>query len=521
MASATAATISDRGAVASALAPTAEQAGHDALNHGGNAVDAAVAAALCVAVTEPASCGIGGYGTHMVFALANGEVISIEANSLAPRSAHPDMFGTDATGQVPGKINSFGWLAAGVPGTLAGLELALDRYGTKRLAEVLAPAIHLARKGFKVNERFADFLRNAPEHLKTDPASQQIYFRNKHPLQVGSRYHNPELARMLDTLAQRGSVDSFYRGDIARHIVSEFQSQGGIVTEEDFAAYQAREVKPIGMDWDGYSIYTAPLTAGGVSTLQALTILKTLNPKQLPNRLEQYHATLEALRLAWRDRFLYLGDPDHLDVPVASLLTEEYAGQLADQVLRAVKDHTPLVIETDSYEQSGTVHVSVADSEGNLVALTLTHGEAFGACVTVDGLGLTLGHGLSRFDPRPGHANSIGAHKRPLNNMTPTVVLRDGRPVLALGGRGGRRIPNALLSNLLGFVAEDRPMVESIDLPRMHTEGDMRLSLDDSWGSGEAAYFGQMDYEVTREHVSYISAVSFDPASGSMDAAWR
>jgi len=379
----------------------------------------------------------------------------------------------------------------------------------------------LAREGFNVGGQFADSLLKAAEHLGTDPASRQLYFKNGQPLELGDRYRNPGLAAMLETLAERGCVDSFYHGDIAGDIASEFQKRGGVVTQNDFAAYRAREVKPVEMQWNGYSISTAPLTAGGLSTLQALSILKALDREQLANRHEQHHAVLESLRLAWHDRFQSFGDPDYVDVPVAALLTDDSIGKLADRVLRAVKDRAPIELQMDSYEQIGTVHISAADSAGNLVALTLSHGGGFGACVTVDGMGLTLGHGVSRFDPRPGYANSIEAHKRPLNNMTPTVVLCDGRPVLALGGRGGRRIPNALASILLGFVAEDRSMAESLDIPRMHTQGSMKLTLDNSWSPEETAYFGRLGYEADRGDVAYISAVSYDPTSGSVQAAHR
>ena len=505
----------------SARAPAAARVGRDILDQGGNAVDAAVGAALCAAVVEPAACGIGGYGTHVTLASADNHVTCIDANSIAPQAAHPDMFGADATGQVPDQSNAFGWLAVGVPGTLAGLQLALDRYGTKTFAEVVAPAIDFARRGFDVGQDFADSLLSAAEHLRTDPASQQIYFKNGRPLRVGDRYRNPDLAALLDTLAESGSVESFYRGDIARQIASEFQNRGGVVTDADFAAYRAREVKPVEMEWNGYSIHTAPLTAGGLSTLQALSILKAVDRKQLANRHEQQHAVLEALRLAWSDRFLHLGDPDHVDVPVTRLLDGDHAGRLADRVLRAVKDRARIELQVDSFDQSGTVHISSADRDGNLVALTLTHGGAFGACVTVNGLGLTLGHGLSRFDPRPGHANSIAAHKRPLNNMTPTAVLRDGQPVLALGGRGGRRIPSALVRILLGIVAENRSLAESIDMPRMHTEGGGKLILDGLWSEEDAAGFAPLGYAAVRGEVACVSAVSFDPATGSVAAVHR
>ena len=233
------------------------------------------------------------------------------------------------------------------------------------------------------------------------------------------------------------------------------------------------------------------------------------------------HAALEALRLTWADRFKYFGDMDHVDVPLERLFSDAYVRELAVQVDAAVKSGKAIKQDFDSYEQRGTIHISTADREGNLVALTLTHGGGFGARVTVEGLGLTLGHGVSRFDPRPGRANSIGPRKRPLNNMTPTAVLRDGRPVLALGARGGRRIPNAVYSALLKFVGEDGSMAESVAAPRMHTIGNMELALDDAWKESYTKVFKDLGFEISRSSVALLSATSFDPRTGKTGASER
>ena len=515
------ATVSERGAVVAALAPSSARVGHDTLEQGGNAIDAAVAAALCAAVVEPDSCGMAGYGAHLTIALANGQVTCIDANSAAPQAARPDMFGVNAGGQVRGEANYYGWLAAGIPGTLAGLQLALDQYGTKKFGDVVVQAIRFARDGFRVDERMAGRIAQFADHLKRDPTSKQIYFNGDRPLEVGDLCRNSELASLLEQLAERGSVESFYRGDIGRQIAAEYQKYGGIATAEDFAAYEAKEVEPVVVEWGNNSIQTAPLTAGGISTLQALSILRALDWKQLGDDHQKNHAVLEALRLAWRDRLRYFGDPEHVDVPTGRLLSDGYAEQLAREVRQAVTERRPVEFQLDSYEQIGTVHISAGDASGNLVALTLTHGRGFGACVTVKGTGLTLGHGVSRFDPRPGFANSVGPGKRPLNNMAPTVVLRDGRPVLAVGGRGGRRILNALCSTLLPFIASDQSMGQSIDAPRLHTEGGLTLMLDDLWRQEDVAYFNKLGYEVTRAQIAHLSAVSFDHDRSRVRAALR
>ena len=512
--------VSKHGAVAAARAPTPARVGQDILARGGNAVDAAVAAALTAAVVEPASCGMGGYGTHITIATADGKATCIDANSMAPEAARPDMFTPDETGQVPGKVNYYGWLAAGIPGTLAGLQMALDRYGTKKFGEVAEAAIGFAQDGFVINEQVANSFRGSADHFRRDPASKRLYFDGDEPIAKGATYRNPDLAAMLTKLAERGTSDSFYRGDIGRQIASEFRKHGGIATADDFAAYQAKEVKPVVLSWRGYSMHTAPVTAGGLSTLQALAILRALKWEGLPD-LKKNHAALEALRLAWADRFRYFGDPEQLDVPDQRLLSAAYVGELAEKVEQAIEAGKPIKQDFDSYEQRGTIHISTSDREGNVVALTLTHGGGFGARVTVGGLGVTLGHGVSRFDPRPGRANSIGPRKRPLNNMTPTAVMHEGRPVLALGARGGRRIPNAVYSVLLPFVGEDRPMAESVNAPRLHTLGNMNLTLDSQWPADAAGFFEKMGYRVSRGGVALLSAASFDPATGQVGATLR
>ena len=515
------ATSGPRGAIAAARAPLPVRMGYEMLGKGGNAIDAAVTAALTAAVVEPASCGAGGYGTHITIARSDGKVTCIDGNSMAPEAARADMFETDETGQVPGKVNYYGWLSAGIPGILGGLQLALDRYGTKKFGDVAEPAIRLARDGFVVNKQVAASFRGSADHFRQDPASKKLYFDGDEPLAEGATYRNPDLAALLEKLAGRGTSDSFYRGDIGRHIAAEFQKHGGIATADDFAAYYAKEVKPVELSWRGYSMHTAPITAGGASTLQALAILKELQWADWKDESRKNHAALEALRLAWADRFKYFGDVEHVDVPLKRLLSDGYVRELAARVSAAVEAGKAIEQDFDSYEQRGTIHISTADRQGNVVALTLTHGGGFGARVTVDGLGVTLGHGVSRFDPRPGRANSIGPRKRPLNNMTPTAVLRDGRPVLALGARGGRRIPNAVYSVLLKFVGEDRSMVESVAAPRMHTLGNMTVTLDDAWDKSERRVFTDLGFQIFRGGVALLSAASFEPDTGKTGAAER
>jgi gamma-glutamyltranspeptidase/glutathione hydrolase len=405
------------------------------LREGGNAIDAAVGAALASCAATPARCGIGGYGGHMMVALAKDrKVCSIDFNSVAPAAARPDMYPLDARGQVQDRGNLYGWLATGVPGTLAGLQLALNRYGTRSFRELVQPAIRIADEGLVITTAFAQAIRGATPRFRTDPGSAKIYLRNGQPLEQGNLLRNPDLARLLSTLADRGNVDSFYRGDIGSALAEGIQKNGGLVKPGDLADYKAREVEPLRRKENGYEICTAPLTAGGLTMVQIFSALKVL-PWKADDSATFLHARLEALRLAWKDRLELLGDPLKTPIPMARLLSAKYAREMAERVEKAVREKRALALQVEQTLEQGTNNFSCVDRHGNMVALTLTHGGSFGAQVTIEGLGLTLGHGMSRFNPRPGHPNAPGPAKRPLNNMCPTIVLRQGGQCLPWAAR--------------------------------------------------------------------------------------
>src|SRR6185369_16054902 len=235
------------------------------------------------------------------------------------------------------------------------------------------------------------------------------------------------------------------------------------------AAYQVREVEPLRLKWNEFDIFTAPLTAGGLTVLEGLSILKALRWEPSPSSPAGAHARLEVLRVAWKDRLELLGDPEKVEVQVRRLLSADYARSAAERIEAAVKARQPLPLQLEKHLQDGTTNLSSVDRHGNLVAVTFTHGGGFGAQVTVDGLGLTLGHGMSRFNPRPGHPNSVAPRKRPLHNMCPSAVLRDGQPILAVGAAGGVKIPNTIFDILTEFVVKGSSIEAAIAAPRMHT----------------------------------------------------
>jgi gamma-glutamyltranspeptidase/glutathione hydrolase len=476
-----------RGLVVSRSEPAAT--GMEILDAGGNAVDAAVAAALVGCVVNVSKCGIGGYGGHLTIGRPGGEATSIDFNSTAPAAARPDMFPLDENGAVKGHINERGWLAAGVPGTLAGMQLALEKHGTLSWDRILQPAIRWARDGFPLTETYP-------------------FPRDAKPLKKGDVLRNPQLADMLQHLAESGSAEPFYRGPITERIAQSFHKNGGLVTAQDMSEYQAREVMPLTLEWRGHTIATAPLTAGGITVLQAIASLKALDEDGLPQNGPRKNQTwLEALRIAWADRLALLGDPSHVDVPVERLLSEQYAQQSAEKIKRAVAERRPVPVATDGRTAGGTLHVSAVDADGMMVALTLTHGNSFGAQVAVDEFGLILGHGMSRFDPVPGRPNSVAPRKRPLHNMCPTIVFRDGRPVLALGAVGGRRIPNAIFQVLLTVIAEGKSLEEAVRVPRLHTEGGLNVHVEPGAAKADIEQLQQIGYKIQPPLPSFVYAV--------------
>ena len=502
--------------------PEAAEAGNAVLAAGGNAVDAIVAAALVAGVVAVPSTGIAGYGGHCVIAPPERKPVGIDFNSTAPASAKPDLFQADERGRVNGGANSRGWLAAGVPGVLAGLQFALDKCGTKTFAELVKPAIRFAREGFPIKKPLAASIKAAAEQFKKDDGSAKLFFKNGEPLAEGDTFRNPDLARLLETLAAKGRVDDFYTGKTAETIAAAFLKHGGLVTAADLAAYRPLEIVPLALEWQGFTIHTPPPSSGGLTALQTLSTLKALGWEKWDAKdPATTQAKIESLRVAWTDRLKLLGDPKHVDVPIEKLLSAKYGMETAERVRAAIKNRKPVEGSSDGRSAGGTIHLCAIDRSGLTVALTFTHGESFGAQVTVDGLGLVLGHGVSRFDPRPGRANSIGPGKRPLHNMCPTVVARDGKPVLALGATGGRRIPNTVCDVLSYRIGQGLPLADAVKAPRVHTEGDPVATLEAAWPPAVVDHLKAVGYAIKTGPAASLHAIERDPESRELIKAAR
>jgi len=456
--------------------PLAADAGVAVLKGGGNAVDAAVAVGFAVAVTHPFAGNLGG-GGFMLIRFANGRSTFIDFRERAPLKAARDMY-LDARGN-PTRDSVDGWRSAAVPGSVRGFELAQSKYGRKKWAEAIAPAVQLAEKGFPLSYKAAESLRGA-DNLAGDPESKRIFQKNGAFYGAGDVLIQPELAATLKRIANTGSRE-FYHGETAQRLASEMAKHGGLITLADLASYQAVERTPLTGSYRGLTILTAPLpSSGGIGLTQMLGMLAGSGyEKTGAGSAASIHYTAEVMRRFFADRSRYLGDPDFVKVPVAGLLNPAYIRQRRASIN---PDHaTPsdrLNPGKPGGEGSETTHYSIVDAEGNAVAVTYTLNNSYGNGITVPGLGILLNDQMDDFTSKPGapnlfgliqgEANSIQPGKRPLSAMTPTIVVRDGKPFLVLGAPGGPRIITAVLQVLLNVVDFGMNIQDAVDAPRFH-----------------------------------------------------
>lgn len=463
------------GAVASAD-PLAVKIGADILSRGGNAIDAAVATMLAECVVQPQNTGIGGYGGAMVIYFARERrAVSIDFNSVAPMAAREDMFELERPAPedpfislppVKGQSNIFGPLAVSVPANVAGLAWALAKYGTLSWAEVSQGAIELAENGFAVYPDLGAALVRFAE--STDDVSRRALLRDGPVPNVGDVFVQQDLAALLRKLADEGPA-AFYGDEIAGRICRQVRSMGGILDEEDFKDYIPRECDPLAVEVGDYTLCTPGLVAGGLTALQVVLAMHEFGPSSEDRDSGRYHhALIELTKLAWLDRVSKLGDPLFAHDPTSELLSRAHISDMVSRVREELTSAGPAVAMSP---EGHTVHTVAVDADRNMVSLTATQGGHFGSRVCVEGMGLVLGHGMSRFDAAPGRPNSIAPGKRMLHNMSPMLLMRGGEGVCVFGLPGGRRIPNIASQMAIGFVEFGMSPWEAIDAPRIHTEG--------------------------------------------------
>ncbi|MFQ5953564.1 MAG: gamma-glutamyltransferase [Kiloniellales bacterium] len=459
----------------------ATRVGLDILERGGNAVDAAVAVGFALAVTLPRAGNIGGGGFMLVHDAKAGRTEAIDYREMAPAAATRDMYlGPD--GEVDSRRSRFSYLSVGVPGTVAGMALALDRYGSMRLADVMAPAIRLAEQGIVVSADLAASLEARRQRFQRWPATMQVFFKaDGSAYAAGERLVQQDLAWSLRQIAEHGPA-AFYEGAIAERLTADMQSHGGLITLADLKTYRAVVRAPVEGSYRGYDIYSMPPpSSGGIHLLQILNILEGYPIGLLGhNGAETIHLMAEAMKLAYADRSAHLGDPDFWPVPVAGLTSKAYAAALRSRIdLQRARPAVEIKPgQPAPYESGETTHYSVMDRAGNVVSNTYTINFGYGAGIVATGTGILLNNEMDDFSAKPGvpnaygliggEANAIAPMKRPLSSMTPTIVMKDGQPFLATGSPGGGRIITTTLQVIMNVIDHGMNVAAATAAPRVH-----------------------------------------------------
>ena len=472
-----------RGMVASTDRITSE-IGVEIMRRGGNAIDAAIAVGFALAVTYPEAGNIGG-GGFMLIRLKDGRTTAIDYREMAPGAATRTMYQTPTGELIRGEGSStVGYRASGVPGTVAGMEMALRRYGSGRLtwAQLIEPARLLAAQGFPVSYELARSFVNHRERLEGYIESRRIFLRNGNPYRENEILRQPELAATLARL-QRFGAREFYTGETARLIAADMQRNRGLITLEDLRRYEAKEREPVRGTYRGNQIISmSPPSSGGIALLQMLNILEGYDMRQMGwSSSERYHVTAEVMRRAFADRAEYMGDPDFVRVPIAGLIDKAYAERLRAGINleRATPSAQVRAGRPAGAEPTETTHYSVIDAEGNVVSNTYTINDLYGSGVTIRGAGIVMNDEMDDFTSRPGtpnlfgliqgERNAIEPRKRPLSSMTPTIVLREDSSFwFAVGARGGPRIINTVFQIVTNIIDYDMTMQQAIDAPRIH-----------------------------------------------------
>ena len=469
----------------------ASHVGVEIMQGGGNAVDAAVATGFALAVVHPPAGNIGG-GGFMLIRMADGQTHFLDYREKAPAAATRDMF-LDAQGNLIQGASEIGYKSIGVPGSVAGMVYAEQKYGKLTLKQVMAPAIRLAREGYALTWGEASDLHD--RHLAEFPESHRVFQRGGDYYKPGEIFRQPDLARTLERIAEK--PDDFYHGSLARELAAAMQKGGGLITADDLAHYEVKEREPVRGTYRGYEVISAPPpSSGGTVLIESLNILEAYDLGKMGDRSAQsIHYATEAFRRAFFDRAEFMGDPDFAKIPVAQLIDKKYAAAWQQTIdpahatpskdlkrpaafseLEQYAAAHPLVMAPP--ESNHTTHYSVMDADGNAVSVTTTINDWFGSRVTADGLGFLLNDEMDDFSSKPGvpnsdgliqgNANAIGPGKRPLSSMTPTIVVHDGKTIMVLGSPGSSKIITTVANVLMGVVDYGMNIQEAVNAPRFH-----------------------------------------------------
>ena len=494
-----------RHGMAVAMESQAADVGVAVMQKGGNAVDAAVAMGFAMAATHPFAGNLGG-GGFMLIRFADGRTTFIDFREMAPAKASRNMY-LDAKGELT-KDSIEGWRSSGVPGTVRGFQMAVEKYGKKSWAENMAPAIQLA-KGFPVSYALAESMKGS-RSMASDPESKRIFQKNGAFFEPGDTLAQPELAATLERISKNGA-NEFYEGETAKRFAAEMAKHGGIITEADLKNYKAIERTPLKGKYKNYTVITAPpSSSGGIALLEMMGILEGTNYDQAGSgSAASIHYQAEAMRLAYADRNEYVGDPAFVKVPMAGLLDPAYHAKLRAKIdpEKATPSSEVKPGKPAGSESMETTHYSVVDSEGNAVAVTYTLNGGFGNGITVPGLGFLLNNEMDDFSAKPGTPNMFGLvqgennaiqpGKRPLSSMTPTIIEKDGKLFMTAGAPGGSRISTAVMQVILNVIDFGMNVQDAIDAPRVHHQWQPdKLSLERGISPDTVAILKSRGYDV-------------------------
>lgn len=451
----------------------ATKIGVDIIKKGGNAIDAAVAVGFALGVCEPQSSGIGGGGFMVIRFAKTGETKFIDFREIAPKNATPDMWKLDKDGKVINNEKAVGGKAVGVPGEVKGMMYALEKYGTMSRKDVIQPSVELAENGYEVSAVLSRDIKNKYDMIEMFPETSKIYLNEGFPYEVGETIKNPDLANTLRKIIKNGEK-AVYEGEIAKAIVKSAQDAGGPLTMEDMQNYDIRVNDPLVGHYRGYEIVTsAPPSSGGAHVVQILNILENYDMKNIkPGSAEYYHLFSEAIKMAFADRAKFCGDTEFIDVPIDGIISKDYAKELVKQ-LDSKKSKKYIAGNPWAWDGSkDTTHYSIVDKEGNIVAVTKTVNNVFASGVVAEGTGIILNNEMNDFDTGHGKANSVEAGKKPLSSMSPTIVLKDGKPVMSLGAPGATRIITGVAQVISLVLDYEMDIQEAINFPRIHDDYD-------------------------------------------------
>ena len=455
--------------VVSAGRAEAAQIGRDILAQGGNAIDAAVATAFAMGVCEPNANGIGGGGFMLLRDGKTGKTVFLDFRETAPAAAKPEMY----TPKAPGSnedvdlANIYGGKAVATPGDVAGLLYALEHYGTMTPKQVISPAANLAREGYVVTPLLHADMEDHKEHLKKYGDGWKIYLKDGEPWPVGSIITNPDLADTLDKIAE-GGKDAFYKGEIADRIVAQVAKDGGVLTHEDLQNFRVRVLEPVRATYRGYELLSSPPpSSGGTHVAEILNVLENFPVGEMEvNSPEYLHLFSEIFKMCYADRDKYMGDPNFVKVPLEGLLSKDYAKELAKRV-DMTRSAAPEAGNPWKHESISTTHFSIADKDGNLVAVTRTINHFFGSSVVPEGTGFLLNDEMEDFTLDPASANAVAGGKVPLSCMSPTFILKDGKPFAVLGSPGGIRIISSVAQVISKLIDHKMTLEDAINSPRI------------------------------------------------------